>query len=315
MLAVRRLALCIAAIAVAGWGSPRAVVAQAPPLVRIATSAAETYAQAFYAQDLGLYQKAGLNAEVQVLGTGAAVSSAVAGGAVDVGVATTVNLANAITRGVPFVMIAPAAMTTPKNPTGLLCVAKSANYKTAKDFDGQTIAVPALKQTADLAVRAWLAKGGEEISRVHIIEAPFAEMGPSVERGTYAGATLSEPAMTKSVKDGIVRCMADPFQAIAPAYMFSAWFTTKDFAEKNPEVVKKVAAALTDAGKWANAHHFESAAIVSRVNKVDVDTIRAEVRPLYAPEIRLSEIQPQLDAGFKFGFLTRPVQASELLGR
>jgi hypothetical protein len=71
---------------------------------------------------------------------------------------------------------------------------------------------------------------------------------------------------------------------------------------------------LTDAAKWANTHHTESAAIVARINKLNVETIRSETRPVYAEEIRVSEIQPQLDAGYKYGFLTRPVTASELLG-
>jgi hypothetical protein len=53
--------------------------------------------------------------------------------------------------------------------------------------------------------------------------------------------------------------------------------------------------------------------IVARVNKVDVATIRAEVRPHYAESIKLDEVQPQLDAGYKFGFLSRPVAASELM--
>ena len=162
MLTVRRAALVCAAIALALAGASGTTFAQVPPTVRIATSAAETYAQAFFAQDQGLFQKAGVNAEVQVLATGAAVQTAVAGGAVDVGVGTTVGLANAVIRGVPFVMIAPAAMSTQKAPTGLICIATSSTLKTAKDFDGKTIAVPALKQTADLAVRAWLAKGGED---------------------------------------------------------------------------------------------------------------------------------------------------------
>jgi NitT/TauT family transport system substrate-binding protein len=312
----RRLAFFVALALLAAWGNPGPLAAQAQPVVRIAASAAETYAQAFYAQDQGLYQKVGLNnVEVQTLATGAAVLTGVAGGAVDVGVGTTVGLANAITRGVPFVMIAPAAMTTPKAPTGLMCVGKNSPYKTAKDLDGQTIAVPALKQTADLAVRVWLTQNGVDLAKVHIIEAPFAEMGPAVERGTYAAATISEPALTRAMKAGGIRCIGDPFGSIAPEYMFSAWFTTKQFAEKNPDVVKKIAAALTEAGKWANSHHFESAAVVSKINKVDVDTIRAEVRPLYAEEIKLSEIQPQLDAGFKFGFLTRAVNAGELYNR
>lgn len=312
MLTVRRTHLTLAALVVLAGGSGT-TFAQAPPTVRIATSAAETYAQAFFAQDQGLFQKAGVDAEVQVLATGAAVQTAVAGGAADVGVGTTVGLANAAIRGVPFVMIAPAAMSTRKAPTGLICIAKNSALKAPKDFDGKTIAVPALKQTADLAVRAWLEKGGEDPARVHIVEAPFAEMGPSVARGTYAAAALSEPSLTKSVKAGLVTCPIDPFQAIAPSFTFSAWFTTREFAEKNPDAVKRVAAALTEAGKWANTHHFESAAIVSRVNKVDLDTIRAEVRPVFADAIRPAEIQPQLDVGYKFGFLSRPVTTNELL--
>ena len=311
----RRLAYVMAALLTVVAGCPRATVAQSPPpTVRIASSAAETYAQALYARDLGLYQKAGLNAEVDVLATGAAVSTAVVGGAVDVGISTTLNLANAITRGVPLVVIAPGPMTTVKNPTGLICVAKSSPYKTAKDFEGQTIAIPALKQTADLGVREWLAQAGVDPAKVHIIEAPFAEMAAAVERGTYAAAAISEPALGRAMKSGNVRCIGDPYGAVAPNYMFAAWFTTKQFADKNPDVVRKVAQALTDAGKWANAHHTESAPIVARINKVDVDTIRAETRPVYAEEIRVSEIQPQLDAGYKYGFLTRAVTSSELLG-
>jgi NitT/TauT family transport system substrate-binding protein len=317
MMFRRRFRGAVAALLVALWGCPSVIDAQqtpAPPLIRIATSASETYAQAFFAQDIGLYQKAGLNVEVDTLGTGAAVSSAVAGGGADVGVATMLNLANAIARGVPFVVIAPAAMETAKQPSGLLCVGKTSPYKTAKDFDGQTIAIPALKQTVDLAVREWLTQGGGDPAKVHIIEAPFSEMGPAVERGTYAAAAISEPSLSQAQRGGGIRCIGDPYSAIAPNYLLGAWFTTKDFAAKNPAVVKKIADALTAAGKWANAHHFESAAIVSKVNKVDVDTIRAEVRPRYAEGITLSEIQPQLDAGYKFGFLTRQMSADKLLG-
>jgi NitT/TauT family transport system substrate-binding protein len=310
-----RLPFAIAALLLAVASGPSATVAQSPPLVvRLASSAAETYAQALYAQDLGLYQKAGLTAEVNILATGAAVSTAVVGGAADVGISTTLNLANAISRGVPLVVIAPGPMTTVKSPSGLICVAKSSRYKTAKDFEGETIAVPALKQTADLGVREWLTRGGVDPAKVHIIEAPFATMAAAVERGTYAAAAISEPALNIAMKSGAIRCIGDPFGAIAPNYMFAAWFTTKPFAEKNPDVVRKVAQVLTDAAKWANTHHTESAAIVARINKLNVETIRSETRPVYAEEIRVSEIQPQLDAGYKYGFLTRPVTASELLG-
>jgi NitT/TauT family transport system substrate-binding protein len=312
MLFPRRCAAFIAALAIVSI-APGATFAQSSTPIRIASSAAEAYDQAFFARDQGYFEKAGLNVDVSTLATGNAVSQAIVGGSLDIGVATTINLANAIERGIPFVMIAPGPMTTPKNPSGLLCIAKKATYKTAKDFEGQSIAVPALKQTADLGVRQWLTKGGADLSKVQIVEVPFAQMGPGLERGTFAAATLSEPALTNAIKAG-TKCPFDVYGSIAPQYMFAAWFTTRDFARKNPDAVRKIAAALTDAGKWANGHHFESAEIVSKLNKVDVETVRGEVRPVFAEQIRLTEIQPQLDAGYTFGFLSRPVKASELAG-
>jgi len=298
---------------------PRPSFAQTAPLatpVRIGTSAAETYAQPFYAQDQGLFQKAGLsNVTIELLATGAAVSSAVAGGAADIGVVSTVTMGNAIIRDVPFVAIAPCALTTPKAPVSVLCVAKAGNIKAAKDFEGQTIAVPSLQQAADLAIRVWLIRNGADLTKVRIVEAPFIEMGPGLERGTFAGATISDPALTGALKKNAIRPLADFFSAIAREHMVAVWFTTRQFLQNNREAVRRAAAALTEGGRWANGHQYESAAIVSRVAKIDVDIIRSENRTIYGERMRADDLQPQLDAAFKFGFLSRQVNAAEFLAR
>ena len=304
-----------ATLALAGAAIPRGAFAQNAPVVRFATSPAESYAQVFYAQEIGLFAKAGLAVDIQTLANGASVSTAVAGGAVDFGVTTLVNLANAVVRGVPFVMIAPAALDTPKAQTGQLCVAKSSPLRTAKDFEGKTIAIPALKQVADVAVRAWLAKGGADLTKVQIVETSFADMAPGLERGTFAGATISEPVLSYERKHDTVRVIPGMFQTIAPLYALAGWITTAPYAQKNPETVRKVAAALLESARWANTHHDESAPIVARVTKGDIEAIRGDSRPVYGESIRTSEIQPHLDAAFKFGFLSRAVSASELIWR
>ena len=311
----RRSWLSIAAASTVAVTVPRRARSQTAPVIRIGTSPAEAYAQPLYAQDAGIFQKAGLNVDIQVLANGAAVSAGVAGGALDFGISTIVSLANAVTRGVPFLMIAPAAMTTAKAPAGLLCVAKSSSYRTAKDLEGKVIAVPALKQVVDLAVRVWLAKGGADPAKAQIVETAFADMGPGVERGTYAAAAISEPSLTNAMKNNNLRVIGDAYGAIGPEYTIAGWITTTGYQQKNPEIVRKVAAALLEAARWANTHHNESAAIVARVTKVDLDTIRNEVRPVYEEQLSMAEIQPQLDAAVKYGFLTRAVNASELVGR
>jgi NitT/TauT family transport system substrate-binding protein len=71
--------------------------AQALQNLRVAATPNDTYAEAYYALDTGFFRRAGLNVELTTLNNGAAVSSAVASGAIDVGVSTPVQLANAIT--------------------------------------------------------------------------------------------------------------------------------------------------------------------------------------------------------------------------
>jgi NitT/TauT family transport system substrate-binding protein len=294
---------------------PQTGRAQAFPAVRFATSQAEGYMQPFFAQDAGMFAKAGLSVEITQLASGAAVSTALAGGAIDVGIGTIVNIANAIARSVPFVLIAPASLETPNAPAGLLCVLKTASIASAKDLEGKTVAVPALKQIVDLGLEVWLAKGGADPKKVQVVESSFADMGAGIERGTFAAAVISEPALYAAMSRNTLRVIGDPYGAIAPTYAIAGWITTTGYQQKNPEVVRRVAGALMDAARWANTHHDETAPIVARITKVDVETIRREVRPVYSDALRAAELQPQLDAALKYGYISRAMTANELIGR
>jgi NitT/TauT family transport system substrate-binding protein len=306
----------VAALAAATAGAPMPLRAQVGAAVRIATTPNEIYAQPLYAQETGLFAKAGLpNVDVQVLGSGSAVASAVAGGAADIGVSSMLTIANAVARGLPFTAIAPCALSTTKAPAGVLCVLKSSPIRSPKDFEGKTIAQNSLKTSGDLALHVWFTKNNVDADKVKLVETLMSEMGSGLEREAFAGCVLSDPPLTIALKKGAIRVFADPFQAIAPEQMVGIWFTTQQYAQGNADAVKRVAAALTEAARWGNAHHNESAAIVARFTKVDVETIRSETRPVYGEQLRPALIQPSLDAAFKYGFLPRAVNASEFLPR
>jgi NitT/TauT family transport system substrate-binding protein len=200
-------------------------------------------------------------------------------------------------------------------PSGLVCVAKSSSIRTAKDLEGKTVAVPALKQIVDLALRAWLTQGGADPDKVQVVEASFADMGPGVVRGTYGAAVISEPSLTNAMTHDDIRSIGNPYGTLGPSYTIAGWITTTGFQQKYPDVIRKVTAALLESARWANTHHEQSAAIVARITKIDIDTIRNETRPPFAEDIRMADLQPQLDAAYKFGFLSRPVSAGELFGK
>jgi ABC-type nitrate/sulfonate/bicarbonate transport system substrate-binding protein len=119
------LALACALVLVAYAG--RHAGAQQTPLLklRLATISSDIGAEVYYAKDMGFFTKAGLDVEITPITNGAAISSAVASGAIDIGYATGTNVALAHEKGLPFTVIAPANLHVGNAPTaGLLAVTR-----------------------------------------------------------------------------------------------------------------------------------------------------------------------------------------------
>jgi NitT/TauT family transport system substrate-binding protein len=293
---------------------PRPASAQTQLLsLCVAATANDTYAPAYYAQDMGFFTRAGLNVELQTLNNGAAIAAAVSGGAVDIGVATPITLAIAYLRGLPLVIVAAGALSTTKAPALLLGVSKTSAIRTAKDLEGKTVGENALGSGGEVNLKVWLAQNGSDISKVKLAETKFSEMGIALVRGTVDAVMITEPALTMALRQNIIQVIVDLETAIGPRYLNSCWFSTREFAQKNPELIRRFGRAIYDAQRWANGHHADSAAILAKYSKLDLDLVRSMGRAQLADELRPSDVQPFLDAAVKYGALARPVSAAELI--
>ena len=283
--------------------------------LRVAATANDTYASAYFAQDMGYFTRARLNVDLQTFNNGAAIAAAIVGGAIDIGVSTPVSIANAYLHGFPLVIVAAGSLSNSKARPLLLCISKTSGYKTAKELEGKTVAVNALKAGSELALDCWLAQGGADISKVKVVETNFSDMGASLERGSIAAAVISEPALSLALKQNAIQVLGDPNAAIAPQYLNSCWFATREFAQKNPDLLRRFNSAIYDAQKWANTHQSESGLILSKYAKMDIDLIRGMSRSPFADQLRVSDIQPFLDQAAKYGTIARPVSAADLVYR
>ena len=287
--------------------------AQAPTTVRIGATANDTYAEAYYASEKGFFTAAGLNAPITTFTNGAAVSAGVASGALDMGVSNPVQIANAVANGIPFVYFIGGAYYTDAAPTTVLCVAKDSKIASPKDFEGQTIAVSALKDLTSLATIVYLQKAGLNTDNVKTIELAFAEMGPALQRGTVAGAVISEPSLSGALANGQARVFAKVFSALAPRFLISGWFTTKDWYAKNTALAKRVQAVFYQTARWANADHAESGEILMKYSKVSPETIARMTRCIYAEVLTPALLDPLLQISYKQKFTDRLITGAELI--
>jgi NitT/TauT family transport system substrate-binding protein len=281
----------------------------------IGTAPNDPYAQAYYAADMGFFKQAGLDVSIVTMDGGAAIAAGVASGALDIGVSNPVQLATAVTHGLPFVYFAGGGMYTAETPLPVLCVAKDSPITNAKQLEGKSIAVNSLKDLGEVGIKAFLSKSNVDLSTLQFVELRFSEMATALSRGTIAAGLISEPALTAAKDSGAVRVLADVYDSIGKRFYISGWFSMANWHDANRDVAARYARVMYDTARWANTHQPDSADILSRYSKVSTQTTRHMSRCLYAEALNVSWLQPQLDLAAKFGVTTRRVMAAELVAK
>jgi len=280
--------------------------------IRIASLVSDTAGEPIYGQDSGIFTRAGFRVELSLFNNYGAIQTAVVSRAVDVGVLDSMGFAVTVSHNIPLSIIAAGAQYNTKAPTLLLCVAKNSPVRRASDLAGKTISVGTLRGSADISTRAWLERQHVDSASVRIIELPFSEMSAALDRGTVDAATIVEPALAAALKAG-ARPFAKIYDAVAPKYVQNVWATSDDYAQQNADVLKRFVASIYDVARWANAHHNESAAILTKYSKLDEATAREMTRTEFATSLDPKMLQPVIDTASKYGVIPKAVLASTLI--
>lgn len=304
-----------AALVAASGMLPRGARAQSLEHLNIAVIPSDIAGQAYYAEGLGLFKRAGIETTIMPISNGGAISAAVVAGSADVGYSNVISLAAAHLRGLPLTILAPANMHLRSAPTsGILAVKKSSPYHDAKDLNGKTIAVNGIGNIVHIATRQWLDKNGGDSATVKFVELSLTTMVPALEAGRVDAAALDaigDPTLGKA--DDPLRRIGSAYDAVALSFAPSVWFTTVSWAEKNPALLKKVVSIMNESAVWANAHHHESAAILAKFTQRPVEQIDGAVRATYGEKLTPELIQPDIDVAAKYGVISAKFSARDMI--
>ena len=279
--------------------------------LKIATTPLDVGAEAFFALGEGFFRDAGIDAQVQAIDNGSAVASGVASGALDIGQSNIVSLATAHDKKIPFVIIAPAARYSDATPTTVIVALKNSPLKTAKDLVGKTTTTNGILNIGQIATMAWLEKNGADPKTVKFLELPVASQPAALESGRIDVALLAEPVLSEELASGKVRLFAKPYSALGTGWLIGAYFTTDAWAKAHPDLVRKFASVMEQTAKWANAHQAESAKILEQYTKIHLGPQVA--RAVYAERLIPRDIQPVIDASARYGAISAPFPAADLL--
>lgn len=305
----------VLAFGAAGLGLALASVVRAQSTtIRVASTAGDSYSEAIIAQDEGFFKSAGLSIDLTVLGNGAAVAAAVAGGAIDIGITSPMTLATAVERGIPFKVLCPGGMYNPDEIA--LCVLTDSPVHGGRDLNGQTVGVSTLKDMNWLSVMAWTDQNGGDSSTLHLIEVPFSAMGAALKRGSLAAIPVAEPALSVLRAQGGIRVLLPHlFDVYGKNIMIGAWFAEAPWIERNRDLARRFVDVIYATGKWSNAHGDETTAIIAKHAQIDPAVARTMARAPYGDSLTPNMLQGPFDLAYKYKILDHPLNANDVIVR
>lgn len=262
---------------------------------------------ALWAVKSGAFARAGLDVKLQSLNSGGAVVPAVIGGSLDIGKSNAFSLISAHLKGVPLRLQAIADIYDANHPNAAFVVAKNSSIRGPRDLAGKTLASPAIADSASTITSAWINANGGDAKLCKYIELPMPLIPNAIASGTIDGAQLQEQFLQQALDSGKFRVIGYPFSTIGKYFGITYYFTTKAYAEANPDLLKRFRKSLAEATTYAIAHRNEMLPIIadftkmgrSVVDKMDLDvgvgmdpgtmqtvidfTARAQVHPAAFP--------------------------------
>ena len=289
--------------------------AQTPLVLRVGLVANDDAATPLlYAQSAGMFAKAGLDVQLQLQSSGAAVTAAVMAGTFDIGKSSIVPLINAHAHDLPVTIVAPASVWNGKDKFAALLVRADSPIKTGKDLEGKLIGVQALNDMNQVATDAWVSAHGGDPTTLKFVELPMTAGVAALKSKRIDAAAFVAPVVDDALADGQLRALPGAYDAIAPQYLFAAWFSTKSWVHDHADAARQFARILAEAAQYTNTHHAQTAAMVSQFTSIPLEVIEHMTRTPSGTTLNASLLQPIIDSAVKYKVLTRGFPASEMIG-
>jgi NitT/TauT family transport system substrate-binding protein len=307
----RSAALFAAGAAVAAARFPARAQALQP--MRIATLPFDAGSEIFYGLDTGIFARNGIEVKLETAQSGPAVAAAVAGGALDAGFSNVVSIAAAFKRGLPFAFIACGAIYSSAAPSSVLLVKKDGPIRSGKDLNGKTVGTNGLKNIGQYAPALWIDRNGGDSSTVKFVEVAPSEDYEAIDTGRLDACNVAEPQITEMKP--IARMLGKPYDTLGDGWMIAGYFSTHEWADKNPDLHRRFVNAMRETAQWANANHERSAEILAKYTKLDAGLIRSGNRARFGTTLTPEMVQPSIDLSARYKLFDAPFPAAELIYR
>ena len=262
----------------------------------------------------GFFEEQNLKIEPQLAEGGAAITPAVLSGDFQIGFSNTVSLLIAASKDLPVTIISQGVLggKTEEEAWADLLVLKDGPIKEPKDLEGKTIAVNTLKNICEVTIRKSLSDMGVDDSTLKFTEVPFPDMNAALEAERVDGACVVEPFVSQG-KAGKAKGI-DPFYVnTAPDLTVATYFTSKQYAEENPDIVKRFVTAMQQSLDYAQSNPDAVRGILAEYTQIPPEAAANIKLPQWRQDITLDTVELLSQLSLEYGLIESEPDLNELI--
>ncbi|MFE2969975.1 ABC transporter substrate-binding protein [Streptomyces sp. NPDC059340] len=268
----------------------------------------------YLGQQKGFFSKRGLKLSMTTAQGGAAIVPGVVSGQFQFGFSNMTSLMIAQSQNVPVKAVVNGVASTgvAGKDFGAITVKKGGPITSAKELEGKKVAVNTLKNINETAVRESVRKAGGDPSRVKFVELAFDQMPAALDSGQIDAAMVVEPALATVKSQGATE-IASSLVDVAKDLTVAMYFTSTQYEQKNPDVVKKFQEATAESLAYADAHPDEVRQAVTTYTKIPAATLAQVTLPKWPAEPNRASIEALEKLGEQDGLFKSTPDLDKLL--
>ena len=258
-----------------GLAAALAASAAAADKIRVGCTPTNDCASAMVAVDEGIFKKHGLDVEMTLIALNSTIPAAILSDSIQIGGPTATVFLQAVDGGLDLVAVAGAStMTRASSDAVGAFVRNGVEISQPKDFAGKKVGAPGLGAFLHVLFRKWLIDKGVDPKSVNFVEVTFPTMNDVLKSGTVDAVLTAEPFIARMTAAGTGTVAARYATDLARTEPIIFYAASRDWAENNPDVVKRFREAIAEAATIVNGDRDKASASIARFTRQPLDLVK-----------------------------------------
>lgn len=262
----------------------------------------------------GVFEKHGLEIELNTSNAGAAMLPAVSTGELAIAVGNPLSVMTAVDKGLDMKIVSgfSESVAEGEDANGVV-VRKDSGIDSWGDLAGKTTAVNALRTQGDLTIMESAEQAGANPSDLKFSEMPFPDMEAQLDRGNIDAMWTPEPFLSRALANEDNVLLGYPNQEAIVGMPTMVTFTSGKFAQENPEIIADWRAAMDEVLPAAQADPDAARAMLPEFIDMDADVAKGLTMETWEPETPVAELTKLGELAAKFGFLEKAPDLNSMI--